>query len=72
MSKEQKDILYNAFRSIIKALSPKWEMRTELMGGRYYWMIYRKQLGFSSFYERCNTPETARIRLGELKKQIKP
>lgn len=47
----------------------KFKTREEKMGGELYWMIYKKYLGQWHFYERWNTPETAKIRLKELTKK---
>ena len=45
----------------------KYFIKSEMMGGKLYYMIYVKWFGlFKSFFERCNTPETAKIRLNEL------
>jgi hypothetical protein len=46
----------------------KYVIKPEVMGGKRYYMIYVKWFGlFDEFFERCNTPETAAIRLNELK-----
>ena len=48
-------------------MKPKYFIEKELIGGRYYYMIYRRYLFFwSYFYERWNTIKTAKIRLNEL------
>ena len=45
----------------------KIEIHYEVMGGDWYYMLYRKRwLLRSVFWERCNTPETAKIRMLEL------
>jgi len=51
---------------ITNLFKPNWEIREEMMGGRKYWMIYRRGIFFSHFYERWNTNESAIIRLEEL------
>ena len=45
----------------------EYYIRYEVMGGEYYYMIYRRVLCFHSFIERWNTSESAVIRLLELK-----
>jgi hypothetical protein len=47
-------------------LKAKYIIRHEKMCGKWYYMIYQKVLFFYLFYERCNTPETAKERLQEL------
>lgn len=43
-------------------------IRYEKMGGDWYYMIYKATwFGFDTFFERWNTPESAKIRLEELK-----
>ena len=42
-------------------------IKQELMGGRLYWMIYRRRILWNEFYERWNTPESAQQRLSELR-----
>jgi hypothetical protein len=45
----------------------KWVIKKEKMGGRFYWMIYRRSFFFfHQFYERWNTKESANVRLKEL------
>ncbi len=47
----------------------KYYVKEELMCGEKYWMIYVRVFWiFSFFFERCNTLETADIRLSELNK----
>lgn len=44
----------------------KYYIRYELMGGKWYYMIYRKFRFSHMFYERWDTPESAVERLKEL------
>ena len=45
---------------------PRYEIVEEYMGGDKYWMIYRKWMWISMFWERWNTLESAKFRLKEL------
>ena len=46
----------------------RFHIRYEKMGGEWYYMIYQScWLVGDLFVERCNTPETAIVRLEELK-----
>ena len=45
----------------------KYEIKYCPMGGEWYYMIYRKILCFSVFYERWNTAEKAVKRIKELR-----
>jgi hypothetical protein len=47
-------------------LAPTYKIVEEKMCGKNYWMIYWKWMGVSRFFERWNTPETAKIRISEL------
>lgn len=47
-------------------LNIKYKIIEEKMGGVLYWMIYKKWMWQEVFFERWNTPETAKIRLEEL------
>ena len=43
-------------------------IRYEKMGGAWYYMIYRQGWwGVHTFFERWNSPESAKVRLQELK-----
>ena len=45
----------------------RYYIRYEIMGGDWYYMIYRKRfLGHDTFEERWNTPQSAITRLKEL------
>ncbi len=44
----------------------KYTVKKELMGGDVYWMIYKKVLWWTVFFERWNTEPTAKVRLNEL------
>lgn len=44
----------------------KFIIKKEIMGGDWYWMIYRKSIFGSIFWERWNTSESAAARLKEL------
>jgi hypothetical protein len=44
----------------------KYKIVPEKMGGVRYYMIYKRGWILWSFYERWNTPETAKTRLTEL------
>lgn len=48
----------------------KFYIRYELHGGFWYYMIYRQFLFFHEFYERWNTPESAVLRLNELRAEL--
>ena len=44
----------------------RYYIKEEVMGGKTYYMIYRKWLFWESYYERWNSQESANIRLAEL------
>lgn len=46
----------------------KYVIKKEMLGGEYYWMIYKKSLIFGfMFLERWNTLKSAEVRLNELR-----
>lgn len=45
--------------------------RIEQMGGNDYWMIYHRLFFLKKFIERCNTRESCKMRLNELRGSTK-
>lgn len=47
----------------------RYKIQPETMGGELYYMIYQKVFFWWLFFERCNTPESASMRMKELTEQ---
>lgn len=44
----------------------KFYIKFEPLGGKWYYMIYKKGIFKDTFFERWNTPKNAILRLSEL------
>ena len=48
----------------------KYKARIEIIGGCTYWVIYKKVFFSYLFVQRCNSEESCKKRLGELRMPV--